>query len=328
MLPPCSSLLLFIWWSSCVSPTWHFLLLCQEDFPPPFLLLVHSSFVAPSPLYPPIAWRRLSSITLRRGKGTGRVREALKCLKHNCPCLGVGLCVLCLHAQGCALFFLFAVSCLEESCSGSQNHCVGLLAKEKLGREKLEEMTEYRLSFRLCKQCVSALHSKPYFSDQKVFTSPYPGCSKITFVTHLWTSEISMGNWLIQGILSTGTANLCSQQGGLGWVCHPAWAVDLRHTLCIYHCIMVLFIQGSNPPQCIIMHSLLSSQNIIISLWGWVMFTGWARAWLSLSGPGCPIFCQDFFFFFCFFLTGKQGSEKWPFSWHRHQLYISWCRSE
>lgn len=53
---------------------------------------------------------------------------------------------------------LLLVWCLAESCSGSQNYCVDLLAEEELGKEKLEGMTEYRLSCRQCEQCISLFH--------------------------------------------------------------------------------------------------------------------------------------------------------------------------
>lgn len=53
---------------------------------------------------------------------------------------------------------LFGVSGLAESCFGSQNDCVGLLAEEELGREKLEGMTESRLGCRQCEQCISPFH--------------------------------------------------------------------------------------------------------------------------------------------------------------------------
>lgn len=164
---------------------------------------------------------------------------------------------------------LFVVSGLAEGRFGSQNHCVGLLA-EKLGREKLERMTQSRLNCRQWEQCISPFHIQNLTS----LTSKSLLLYLLNGVKFHLLPEVCMGNWFMQGILHVGMANLCSRQGGLGGVCHLAWTAGLRHTLCICHCIMVLFIQGSNPPKSIIMHSLLSSQNIITSLWGWVMFTG------------------------------------------------------
>lgn len=55
------------------------------------------------------------------------------------------------------LSYLSVVSGLAEGCFGSQNHCVGLLA-EKLGREKLERMTQSRLSCRQWEQHISPFH--------------------------------------------------------------------------------------------------------------------------------------------------------------------------
>lgn len=52
----------------------------------------------------------------------------------------------------------FGVSGLAERYFGSQNHCVGLLAEEELGREKMEGKSESRLSCRQCEQCISPFH--------------------------------------------------------------------------------------------------------------------------------------------------------------------------
>lgn len=157
-------------------------------------------------------------------------------------------------------------------------------------------MAEYRLHCRQREQCISlfpiqnlvSLTSKSSLLHLQAGVNPHflPISEQ---VRSLWETD-SWRAFFPRGQLICPAARVV-----LGGVCHPAGIVGLRHTLCIYHCIMVLFIQGCNPPQSIIMHSLLSSQNVITALWGWVMFTGWARAWLSLSGPGCPILCQDFF---------------------------------
>lgn len=76
---------------------------------------------------------------------------------------------------------LFGVSGLAESCFGSQNHCVGLLAEEELGREKLEGMTESRLGCRQCEQCISTFHIQNLIS----LTSKSPEWSKTSFITCL-----------------------------------------------------------------------------------------------------------------------------------------------
>lgn len=68
----------------------------------------------------------------------------------------------------------------------------------------------------------------------------------------------------MQGILPTWTGKLCSRPGDLRWGLSPS--LDCGFEVCIYHCIMVILIQGGKPPQSIIMHSVLSSQNVITSL--------------------------------------------------------------
>lgn len=68
---------------------------------------------------------------------------------------GIALCVVPICTDRAMFCCLFGVSGLAESCSGSQNHCVGLLAEEGLGREKLEVMTEYRLRCRQRQRCIS-----------------------------------------------------------------------------------------------------------------------------------------------------------------------------
>lgn len=170
---------------------------------------------------------------------------------------------------------LFGMSGSAESCSGFQNQCVGLLAEEEKGREKLEGMAEYRLSCRQCEQCISLFHIQNLISlsSKSSLLHLLDGVKLHLLpiseqVRSLWETD-SCRAFLLWGQLICVAGRVVS--GGL---CHPAWIVGLRHTLCTCHCIMVLFIQGSNPPQSVIMHSLLSSQKVITSLWGWVMCTG------------------------------------------------------
>lgn len=102
-----------------------------------------------------------------------------------------------------------------------------------------------------------------------------------------------------------------------------SFSLDCRfEVLYAYLCIMELFIQGSNPPQSIIMHSLLSYQNLMIFLWGQVMFVGWARAWHFLSGP--HILARLFFFLVVPWQINRRNWKE-IFSWLRHQLYWDGC---
>lgn len=68
---------------------------------------------------------------------------------------GMALCVVPMCTDRAMFCCFFGMSDLAESCSGSQNLCVGLLAEEGLGKEKLEAMAEYRLRRRQSERCIS-----------------------------------------------------------------------------------------------------------------------------------------------------------------------------